>query len=224
MKYFVLIILLSLHASVYAAGATTIRGFNQNGDTFTIDKEYFDYENGIPWGPNAYHTIRIERKSKIINRYKKQFCGFDEIGNFSCREGGDSPLSGANYQQIKELQKCGGTLFLCKSGCGLLTPKELRADTWECYASSPCDPSNYKEKEGMINSEYVAMRESPNLQAELVTRMNRYTKVSILDRKRECLTIDYDKGEWIKVELKDGISKKIGWVFDAYVEYPSNYP
>jgi hypothetical protein len=224
MKYFALVILLFFHTLSYAVGPTTIRGLNQNGETFTIDEENFDYENGVSWGPNMFYTILVERDSKIINRYKKQLCGFHKNGNFSCREDGDSPLAGAKYQFIKYLKKCGGSLFLCQNGCGSLAPKELRADTWECYESSPCDKSNYKEKEGMINAENVNIRIKPDLNASLVTRMNKYTKVTILDRKIGCQTINYEKGEWIKIEQDLGAAKIIGWVFDAYIEYPPNYP
>lgn len=132
MKYFFAAVLSIVTSLAYADGPTTLHGINAAGELITVDKEDFDYgPQGVEWGPNEFHTVLVKKDGKTIRSYKKQLCGYDGNGSFSCSKKGESPLVGARYFYVKTLPNCEG-LYACKEGCGPEAPRELIKDPWEC--------------------------------------------------------------------------------------------
>ena len=96
-------------------------------------------------------------------------------------------------------------------------------DCWECptlgaHYYEACDPNNHEEF-GVLASGNVNLRERPDLAVPVLGRLDKGTRVKIAERQQECLTINHEAGQWIKVQVSQGNFVKSGWIFDAYVEY-----
>ncbi len=180
-----------------------------------------------PRPPLHYWAIRVTKGAKV-QVFEKDICGIPDIDgpalHFKCDSDGKSPLAGSTFVVKKELTKCRGTLYVCKTGCAPRVPQTLIKEPWECRTPSsepyiePCASNNTK-KAGIVSTNGVNLREQPEITAQVLASLSKETKVKILERRESCVSIDHEAGQWVKVEVSDGKSANVGWVFDAYIEY-----
>jgi hypothetical protein len=184
----------------------------------------------------SVYTVKVLKRNGTKEEYKLQDCGNDALRldfSFSCR-GGNSPLAGAKYEYVRELTKCGGSLMTCKTGCGPRAPREMIKAPWECVSGLEelglvdrdvyaCQAENTKTK-GIIHGHEINLRERPDFAATVKSRLTDQTKLVILERNKECLNINGEKGQWVRVKVAGETEEKDGWVYDAYVEYVDKYP
>lgn len=228
MKTILVIFLLSLSVSIYADGPTTIHGVNSFGEHIAIDEEWLPDPKNPNSGANhtGLYVVSIKADGKAAHELGGQHFEFRKTGNiggFSSTIQNKSPLAGATYQFVKDLPNCRGSLFACKAGCGSRTPLTMTRDYWECPTLGAdyydaCDPNNH-ESYGILASNNVNLRERPELTAPVLKRLSKDKRVKILERRQECLTINYETGQWIKAQVSKGTFPKPGWIFDASVEY-----
>lgn len=221
-------LLLFFPLSIYADGPTTIHGVNSFGEHIAIDEEWLpDPKNpNSGMNPTGLFVVSITAAGKPAQELGGQHFEFKESGNisgFSSTDLNKSPLAGARYQFVKDLPNCRGSLFACKAGCGSRTPTTMTKNYWECPTLGAdyydaCDPNNH-EAYGVLASNNVNLRERPELTAPVLKRLGKDKRVKILQRRQECLTINYEMGQWIKVQVSKDTSPKSGWIFDASVEY-----
>jgi hypothetical protein len=236
MRRTITVSLLLLAVSAHADGPTAIHGTNDLGEEFVLNEQYFDFgPNNSPRYPLFYWEIHV-KKGANEQVFEKDFCGIPDFHgpglHFKCESDAKSPLAGATYIKIKELTKCRGTLYVCKTGCGPRAPRELIKDAWECgmefidlvdqYVVA-CKLNNTKTK-GIIYGQGINLREKPDLTSQALARLSDKTKVEILERIKECISIDGEKGEWVRVRVVVDKVATEGWVFDAYIEYVDKYP
>jgi len=219
MKLRIAIVFLTLSTPLHADGPTDMHGVNQAGDEVLV------YEDGRipPDGHTPRHTVEVKKRGGQKEKYEKQDCGIDvrSTREFFCDSQGNSPLAGARYAPKRALKKCRGTLIVCKSGCGSRAPLEMVVDPWECGGVNEyldaCDIANGTN--GVLNSG-VNIREKPDSAAHILLHLPKATKIKVVERRDECLVIDSEKGQWVKVKIMGGTPIRPGWIFDAYIDYP----
>jgi hypothetical protein len=86
-----------------------------------------------------------------------------------------------------------------------------------------CQPNNTRTK-GIIDGSGVNVREQPELTANILSRIASGARVTILERREACLTIDDEMGQWVRVKSIDSGHAIEGWAFDAFIEYVDKYP
>jgi len=224
MKKILTTFLLAFSVSIYAVGPTTIHGVNDSGERIAVDEEWLPQPENPGGGMRltGFYVVSIKKNKKAVQEFGGQSCSFGN-NTFSCTSEGESPLVGTTYLFVKDLPNCRGSLFVCKAGCGSRAPQAMIQDYWECPTLGAnyydaCDPNNHEEY-GVLASDNVNLRGKPDLTASVVGRLNKVTIVNILERQQDCLTINHEAGQWIKVQVDQGGSTKSGWIFDAYVEY-----
>jgi len=223
MKSLRIVLILAFSTPVYAVGPTTIHGVNDSDERVELDEEWVPNRANPREGnsPTGFYVVLIKRNQEAVERFGGNVCHLASR-SFTCAREGKSPLAGATYDFKKDLPNCRGSLFVCSSGCNARAPRAMIQDPWECptlganyYAA--CDRKNSKNK-GVL-SEIVNLRETPSPTALVLGRLNQKAKLTILERQSECLTINHESGQWIKVQAGEGSDRKTGWIFDAYVEY-----
>jgi hypothetical protein len=221
-------LLLVVSTAIYADGPTTIHGVNGAGEQIALDEEWLPAAGASNLAWTGFYVVSVgapgERPEK---EFGAQHCGV-RVASFSCARGGQSPLAGTTYGFVRDLPNCRGSLFICTGGCGAHAPQEMIRDYWECPTDDgldyydACDPKNHANLALLASN--VNLREEPNLAAAVRVRLPKNTQVEILERQASCLTLNHERGQWIKVRVRDDESAEAGWVFDAYVEYSDLTP
>jgi len=220
-----LLLICLLPLSVNAVGPTDLNIYWDSGEWLRIYDAYYETPEEDRTGHEPYspYNMILKKDNKIIKKFKKQYCGFDKSSSrFSCEKGGSSPIAGVTYAQNKWLKKCRGTLYICKQGCGPDIPREMIQDPWECYLGDdyiePCQKNN-NAKSGHINANSVNVRSKPSLKSKVLSRLDIKEYVLISKRIEECVHIDAEMGEWVKIQAPNVDPVVEGWVYDAFVEY-----
>ena len=227
-KRFALAFLLVLSAPLYADGPTAIHGVNTSGKAIALYEEWLPAPGAQELQRTGLYAVSVGTPGEKPEReFGAQRCGVREA-SFFCVSGGESPLAGATYGFVRDLPNCLGSLFICTGSCGGDAPAEMIRDYWECPGDDgveyygACAPNN-QQKIGLLDST-VNLREQPDVAAAVITRVQKNMQVEILERQDECLTLNHERGQWIRVRVRAGESSEIGWIFDAYVEYTNTTP
>lgn len=232
MKHVILFLVFSTGLSVaHGAGYTTTHGVNISGENVSVYLGHYDDtgENELRQileNHPGYDlvTIVVEVNGAVIERFEKQICGFS-TSYFSCLPGGDHPLSGAKFTFKKVLTNNRGTLHVCEENCGPRTPPTMVNDPWEGDPEQVYfDVCGHSETIGAITRAIVAVKTQPDSASRTVAELHgigRLLRIKIVNRKHDCVTVDYETGQWVEIEAHfDELDSPItGWVFDANIEY-----
>ena len=169
-------------------------------------------------------TITVERNGTILERFERQWCNIN-TQYFSCLPGGDHPLSGAKFTYRKGLTNNRGYLYICEENCGPRTPPAMVNDPWEGDPEQEYFAAcGHSETIGGITRAIVAVKAQPDSSSKTVAELHgigRTLRIEIINRKHDCMTVDYETGQWVEIEAHfDELDSPItGWVFDADIEY-----
>ena len=71
-------------------------------------------------------------------------------------------------------------------------------------------------RHGLVNETGVRLRKAPDLRAEILQKLDKGTRIEILELGDTEITIDNYTGIWYRVSLKGGVK---GWIFGKYIDY-----
>lgn len=71
-------------------------------------------------------------------------------------------------------------------------------------------------RHGLVNEAGVRLRKAPDLRADILQKLDKGTRVEILELGDTEITIDNYTGIWYRVSLKGGVK---GWIFGKYLDY-----
>lgn len=239
MKTLILLAGLLLPIQSMADGFVNLQGNTSDGWALTVDTE-LPYEISI--------SKKGKSAKASTQKFTGEHCKYEHNGDamtFSCTTANNSPLSGTSYIG-HPVESCEvSSVYVCVAGCikNNRAPLVLTQGFWQGASScglankeleintdispvqtvedevSRCRSRDRSAELGVLIGDRVNLRDAPHINAKILRTFVAGTTVKKTSLESGCEIVGGKGGIWVAVEVGDGETNKVGFIFDSKIKY-----